>query len=178
MYIDLNATEPVEFDFDEALSAAELALEGGEDVSALAVRLRGHGVRDEPGEVALDGTIDARLRLRCGRCLEAFDESIRTSFELILVAQREGPEPPDGHEMDERDALLFFGTHGRVELADVAREQIYLSLPLKPLCEPDCRGLCPTCGVNRNRLECACRSEDLDARLAPLLELKKKLRGS
>ena len=72
----------------------------------------------------------------------------------------------------------YLAEGGRAELDVIASEQIYLNLPLKPLCREDCQGLCPTCGANRNRLKCGCRSEELDPRLAPLLELKKKLDGS
>ena len=64
---------------------------------------------------------------------------------------------------------------GDVDLVQVAREQIYLNLPLKSVCRDDCKGLCATCGANRNRIECACSGDQPDPRLAPLLELKKRL---
>jgi len=51
------------------------------------------------------------------------------------------------------------------------REQCYLSLPMKPLCRPDCRGLCPQCGTNLNRGACACRREWDDPRLTALKTL-------
>jgi len=178
MYILLNADEPVEFRFDENLTAAALAVDASEELTLLAVRVHGSGRRERPGEVALEGALEARLRMRCVRCLESFEAPLASEFALILVPEAAGPVEPGEREEDEREALLFYGREGRVELADVAREQIYLNLPLKPLCRPDCRGLCPTCGANRNRLECACRSEELDGRLAPLLEFKKRLRRS
>ena len=178
MHILLDADEPVEFRFDEDLGAKEVALEGADEPELLALRVRGRGLRERPGEVALDGAFEARLRLRCVRCLEPFDTALAAEFALILVPEAAGAVEAGEQELDEREDLLFYGREGRVELAEVAREQIYLNLPQKPLCRPDCRGLCPTCGANRNRLECACRSEGLDGRLAPLLEFKKRLRGS
>ena len=97
-------------------------------------------------------------------------------FRLILV--------PDGTEfgqsdqnLDPEQALVFYADEGRADLDQIAREQIYLSLPLKPICAPDCAGLCATCGGNRNRIQCGCRSTEVDPRLAPLLELKKRLGG-
>ena len=60
----------------------------------------------------------------------------------------------------------------------MAAEQILLNLPLKPVCEPGCKGLCPTCGVNRNQIECDCRSEAVDPRFAPLLDLKERMSDS
>lgn len=178
MHIDLHADEPVEFGFDESLSTGDLALDDSEDIGVLALSVRGRGMRTDPGEVALEGTLDARLELRCVRCLEPFEHPLRSSFELILVADDPDAGADEEREVDEREALLFVAAEGRVELRDVVREQVYLNLPQKPLCRPDCRGLCPTCGADRNRLECGCRSEEIDDRLAPLLELKNKLRGS
>jgi hypothetical protein len=63
---------------------------------------------------------------------------------------------------------------GGADLSEIAAEQIYLGLPLKPVCKNDCRGLCPVCGVNRNLEECACVGEEIDPRLAPLLAFKRR----
>jgi uncharacterized protein len=52
------------------------------------------------------------------------------------------------------------------------REQFYLALPMKPLCRDECRGLCPSCGTNRNTGACTCAPVWEDPRLAPLKELK------
>jgi uncharacterized protein len=67
---------------------------------------------------------------------------------------------------------------GKIGLEDVASEQLYLNLPLKPICNPSCKGLCPTCGTNRNLGACDCTPEEIDPRLAPLLPFKRKLQGS
>jgi uncharacterized protein len=45
---------------------------------------------------------------------------------------------------------------GRVNMRELATEQIYLEIPMKPLCSPACRGLCTLCGGNRNKDECLC----------------------
>ena len=64
------------------------------------------------------------------------------------------------------------------ELEEIAVEQLYLNLPLKPICTPSCKGLCAECGTNRNLGGCTCVTEDVDPRLAPLLPFKRKLQGS
>jgi uncharacterized protein len=56
-------------------------------------------------------------------------------------------------------------------LEDVLREQVLLSLPLRTLCKPDCKGLCPRCGANRNRQPCTCVGDD------PRWEALASLRG-
>ena len=61
-----------------------------------------------------------------------------------------------------------------IDLGEVMREQFFLALPMKPLCRPECKGLCPICGANRNRQECGCREEWVDPRLAGLKNLLKR----
>jgi uncharacterized protein len=61
-----------------------------------------------------------------------------------------------------------------IDLGEVIREQFYLALPMKPLCQDACKGLCPVCGVNRNRETCNCTQEWVDPRLAALADLKKQ----
>jgi uncharacterized protein len=60
-----------------------------------------------------------------------------------------------------------------IDLADVIREQLYLALPMKPLCREDCLGLCPVCGQNRNTTPCTCKTEWVDPRMDALRNLKK-----
>jgi uncharacterized protein len=51
-------------------------------------------------------------------------------------------------------------------------EQFYLSLPMKPLCRQDCRGLCTVCGTNLNRETCDCKRDWEDPRLDVLRKLR------
>jgi uncharacterized protein len=50
----------------------------------------------------------------------------------------------------------------------LAWEEFSLALPVKPLCRANCKGLCPTCGCNRNHESCACATAEVDLRLAGL----------
>ena len=176
MYIDLHATEPEVLQLDESLELTDLKLSGGEPLVVSQAHMEGQATRGAD-EVELRARLVARLEIPCCRCLESHETSLETDFRLILVP--DAVEFGVGEkEMTERESLLFYAEGGRAELAAIAREQIYLNLPLKPLCREDCQGLCPTCGANRNRLKCGCRSEEIDPRLAPLLELKKKMDDS
>jgi uncharacterized protein len=67
--------------------------------------------------------------------------------------------------------IAFFEGDG-LFLADILAEQVNLALPMKVICSPDCRGLCPHCGANLNNEECRCEKNGSDARLAPLARLK------
>jgi uncharacterized protein len=60
-------------------------------------------------------------------------------------------------------------------LEDVLREQVLLSLPVRTLCKPDCKGLCPRCGVNRNRQVCSCDAGPSDPRWEALADLRSRI---
>ncbi len=57
-------------------------------------------------------------------------------------------------------------------------EQLQLNVPMKPLCRPDCQGLCPTCGADRNEDACSCEERSADPRWAALAALKSRLEES
>jgi uncharacterized protein len=176
MYIDINKIGPEGYDLDRILDLAEL--EGGEEdlVRVLETRLRGRLERGERG-IDFRAHLLSRVRLDCCRCLEQFESTISADFFLTLV-----PEAVEFGateiELREEDAALFYCPEGQADLGMIAAEQILLNLPLKSVCEAGCKGLCPTCGVNRNQIECDCRSEAIDPRFAPLLDLKDRMSDS
>ena len=70
---------------------------------------------------------------------------------------------------DELD-IGFYEGHGMM-LEDAVKEQVLLALPMKNICRPDCKGLCPECGQNWNLGKCSCRRPVDDLRWAPLEKL-------
>jgi uncharacterized protein len=62
--------------------------------------------------------------------------------------------------------------HDNVDLEPVVREAVMLELPIAPVCREDCKGLCPTCGVNRNDTSCNCDNEVKDPRWSALDTLR------
>jgi uncharacterized protein len=90
------------------------------------------------------------------------------------------PDRPDRNDDDDGDGEAItedglgasFYKDEVLDLGDIIREQFFLALPMKPLCRQDCQGLCPVCGLNRNRESCACRVEWIDPRLEPLKHLR------
>ena len=122
----------------------------------------------------LQARLGANLSLRCVRCLEPFPHSVSCRFALTLVS-RPIEFATGESEISAEDSALFHCPEGKADLTEIAAEQLYLALPLKPICDEGCQGLCPTCGANRNRIECACRRENLDPRLASLRALKERM---
>ncbi len=131
-----------------------------------AVNLAKHG-RD----ILIRGHLEGRLALACSRCLEPFDAPVASEFEVLLVPAP-GGEVADKEELSAQELDLDFYSGETVDLEALVREQIILLAPLKPLCQEDCRGLCPTCGANLNLEACACKVEKGDAAPARLAKLK------
>ena len=118
----------------------------------------------------VSGRVTTRLRLECGRCLDAFEIPVDSPFELRYV-----PEPAASHaagaadqEMSEDDLTTAYYREEKIDLGELMHEQFVLALPMKPLCSDDCRGLCPHCGTNLTKGACDCKPTWTDPRLATL----------
>lgn len=104
----------------------------------------------------VQGMIRGAIRIRCDRCLEPFHKDVETEFHVYLVAPRGGADQEEIELLDE-DMEVDFVKGDAVDLGDMVREQIYLSLPMQSICKETCRGLCPECGANLNETSCSCR---------------------
>jgi uncharacterized protein len=116
------------------------------------------------------GQLAGTLELVCSRCLEPFEMPIETSFDLRYVPHTENTGEGE-REIEEDDLTTAFYREGQLDVGDLMREQVQLVLPMKPLCSEGCAGLCPQCGANLNRTQCACSPTWEDPRLAPLRNL-------
>jgi uncharacterized protein len=105
-----------------------------------------------------DGELEGNILTSCDRCLEPYSHDIKTSFHLFLAIQN--PETGEAEiELLEDEMEVDFVEGEEIDLKNIVREQIYLSLPIKSICADSCLGLCPTCGINLNMGNCQCRSE-------------------
>jgi uncharacterized protein len=76
--------------------------------------------------------------------------------------------PLDDVAEEEQDEALLIDDHHILDLREVVRQGLWLAVPMEALCRPDCAGLCPHCGGNRNLGECQCVETNLDPRWAAL----------
>ena len=121
----------------------------------------------------LVGTVATELELGCSRCLEPFRFRVNTNFDLRYHPASEMAEDEE-REVEEDDLGTSFYHDDQIDLNELLREQFYLALPMKPLCDEACQGLCPQCGTNLNTGTCSCDAGWQDPRLAPLRQLKKE----
>jgi uncharacterized protein len=119
---------------------------------------------------AVKGHVTTRLELSCGRCLDSFEVPVDAAFDLRYVPQVENTGEEE-REITEDDLATAYYRDGMLDITDLLREQFQLALPMKPLCSEACRGICPQCGTNLNRTECACKPQWEDPRLSPLKSL-------
>jgi uncharacterized protein len=108
--------------------------------------------------ILVTGPLSGVMTLECARCLKRFDHEFQVRVQEMFA---EGVSPED----DEYPLA-----EGHVDLEPMMRDAILLSAPYAPLCRPDCQGLCPRCGGDRNLGECTC-GPAVDLRWAPLMEL-------
>jgi uncharacterized protein len=115
----------------------------------------------------VSGTVRTRLELECSRCVEPFEIPVDTSFELRYLPQTANLGVGE-REIAEEDLATAFYREGAIDVVEMLREQFQLALPMKPLHDEACRGLCPECGANLNRTDCGHAPRWTDPRLAPL----------
>ena len=118
-------------------------------------------------EIRIRGNLATRLEASCDRCLAPVEIPVSPDFDLFYrpmqsIAKDEEIEIP----ADEMEVGFYSGDG--IELADVATEQVILSVPMKVICGPECRGLCPVCRVNRNFTRCNCAPAQQDSPFASL----------
>lgn len=131
-------------------------------------------VEKSDSRFVLAGTVKARLELPCSRCLEPFSWPVDATFRLRYLPASLNVTADGDREVAEDDFETAFYEGDVIDLGQLMREQFYLALPMKPLCQDECKGLCPACGVNRNTSTCGCDVAWRDPRLAPLEGLLKK----
>ena len=69
------------------------------------------------------------------------------------------------------DEDIIFIKNDRLDLDEIVENNIISMLPIKRLCNKDCKGLCHQCGINLNHSTCKCDNDDVDPRLAKLKDL-------
>lgn len=116
--------------------------------------------RDE-SMVVVQGRALAVLERTCDRCLGPSRQSVEVELSEVYHLVDRGGQSGE----DEDEGVHAIGRQSsRIDLAPAIRTQVLIDLPIRSLCRDDCRGLCPTCGVNRNEQACGCDASGVDPR--------------
>lgn len=117
------------------------------------------------GLVEVEGTLQYEAKFACGRCLNHFQETYNVPFKERFLRENETVYKEEDEDEIHRIQEESF------DLTPYCKEEIFLALPYIPICNQECKGLCPHCGSNRNERECGCNIERIDPRLADLAKL-------
>ncbi len=119
----------------------------------------------------LDGEFSGGLELGCDRCLEPYHRELKSAFKVFLALPLPDKDETEV-ELMEADLEVDFIRGEEVDLAEIVREQVYLSLPIKSVCSESCLGLCPVCGASLNKENCRCHREYGHHAFSKLRDLK------
>lgn len=125
-------------------------------------------------ELRVIGSLEVTMQAACDRCLETVDKELKGDFDLFYTPEPEIDDrrPNEEVALVEGETQIGFYTGEGLELNDILREHILLSLPMQYVCNEACKGICPVCGQSRNQADCGCREELVDERWAALKNLK------
>jgi len=120
------------------------------------------------------GKVRATVRLRCVRCLREFDHELEVDVRELFTGS--GSRSASLHPREDEDEGYAVLADDRLPLDTMVRDALVLAFPSFPLCRPDCAGLCPQCGADRNTTDCGHDgSGATDPRWAALAGLRQAL---
>jgi uncharacterized protein len=117
--------------------------------------------------ILVKGALNTEMELTCSRCLTEFvcplrlelEEEYFPTIDILTGAPVTPPDEPGAFTIDQNNTI---------DLTEAMRQYTLLAIPMKPLCQEDCAGLCPTCGANLNQEQCQCPPRPADLRWAKL----------
>jgi uncharacterized protein len=154
----------------EAVQLGDLAAEGRAEV------LHEHrGPKEIVADIRLKGSFRGAFEVPCARCVEPVEQSLSADFDLLFRPSGVDASGSE-HAITTPETEIGYYENGGLALEDVLREQVLLSLPARTLCKPDCKGLCPRCGQNRNETACSCDTGPSDPRWEALAGLSSRIK--
>ncbi len=168
IYLYELSENPSELDYTEKDQWLRTTIEEAEESPANAAKLNQSvhfDIRKTQEFVFLKAHYDFHLGMLCSRCAKVITVSIKSNFESLLTKEKDynpisgtshgiaysAPTGSTGQEMEVQTLENDY-----IELEEVLKEQIYLQLPVQPLCKEDCKGICATCGQDQNIEPCQC----------------------
>ncbi len=131
--------------------------------------------RKGEGQVEVSGFLQTGVSVDCDRCLTQFDIIVDSRFHLVLeVAGKQSQQIKELEISACEEFDIVELKDPVVDLEDILRQQLYLSLPDKFLCSRECKGLCVTCGAELNTTNCHCKIEEKSSPFSVLTSLKKR----
>jgi len=152
-------------------------IEGLEDLPGLVVddllEVRCSLIRKGDTKVELQGRLRSILTLDCDRCLAPYQREVDVALQMLFEVETDAAWQVKDLEYRIPDLDTVILDEPVIDLDDVIRQQLYLALPMKNLCSDQCKGICSSCGANRNLAPCGCADKHENSPFAVLAQLKK-----
>ncbi|MCI1959602.1 MAG: DUF177 domain-containing protein [Clostridia bacterium] len=147
----------VSFDFSENFDAKDFMPDVNKFLSPVSVE---GTVTNIKGDFHLKGNGKTVVEMSCSRCLKPVNVNIEFELDEIF-----------SNKSKEEEVETFTGN--TIELSSVVKKCILLNLPMKVLCDEDCKGLCPVCGKDLNEGDCECDTTYINPKFESLRSLFK-----
>ena len=129
-------------------------------------------VAREYDHIRVHGRAETKVRLYCSRCLVEYDMEIDAPFTVFYLRAATGIVQDEEVELTEEDLVSATYEGEEIDFSPEISEQILTEIPFKPLCNEECRGLCPECGVDLNEAACGCKDQSFSIKFGALKNLK------
>lgn len=160
--LKLHQEDAVYFDYKGSMDDRFLAGSGASIASPVEISLM---VKRQNQVFYGSGTLQTVIEYSCSRCLKLFTRPI--SLELSFIIAEAGNE-------DRYDEEVLLMEDDEADITAYIEGTIFTEIPLKPICDPSCKGLCPFCGGDKNIDECHCVNEEIDPRWEKLKKLNRE----
>jgi uncharacterized protein len=171
MRIQLTDLEPGRNTFSHEYVPGELELDEARVKIAGTPKVSGEIFVNEQ-RVLIKGRVSGTAQLECDRCLKPIEQAVDSKLKVEYVTP-EVYEAQHAVELNEEDLDLAVFDGESINIDDLVAEELMLALPDHILCRDDCKGICPTCGADRNNVSCDCESKATDPRWDELKKLMK-----
>jgi uncharacterized protein len=146
-------------DIDEVVNGQNLGLDSEDLSTAEDGRFRAHVERSDAQSLHVRGHLNLKTSGPCSRCLAETPLVIDQELDLFFLPESDAladHDDEEGAELQDRDLVVTFYKGDTLDLGAIVREHVLLAQPMKRLCREDCKGVCPTCGTDRNLNSCDC----------------------
>jgi len=159
-------------DIDEPVNGALLAIDPEELTTAQDGRFKARIERADAGSLHVRGHLRLQTSGPCARCLADTPLTVDQELDLFFLPESQAfaeNDDEEGAELQDRDLVVAFYKGDVLDLGAMVREQVLLAQPMKRLCREDCKGVCPSCGADRNLSVCGCPKGAVpETRFSPL----------
>ncbi len=121
-------------------------------------------------DILVTSLLEANIKKQCSRCLTRFTRLVSIELEETFYPTVDVSTGSPLSQSAEADETNTINEQHILNLSEAVGQELFLEGDSLRSCRPDCLGLCPHCGQDRNVKPCQCQTNQIDQRWAGLLE--------